>query len=71
MKRGALSEYQKCFLGNYFIVVAMLPKGQISNHYKLEDWDLFKLPELYKSDVEYDGHTPGDVLVRLEDYIAS
>lgn len=53
-----------CFGGGWFIVVAMLPTGQISNHYKLKDWDLFKIPY---SDVphEFDGHTPSDVLDRL------
>ena len=40
---------EECFDGGWFIVVAMLPTGQISNHYKLEDWDLFKIPEYEKS----------------------
>ena len=30
-----------CFGGGWFIVVAILPTGQISNHYKMEDWHLF------------------------------
>jgi hypothetical protein len=31
--------------------------GQITNHYKLEDWDLFKIPETEKALVKFDGHT--------------
>ena len=51
----------------WFIVVAMLPTGQISNHYKAEDWDLFKVSETEKALFPYDGHTPQDVLNRLKD----
>lgn len=58
-----------CFDGDMFIVVAILPEGQISNHYKLKDWDLFEIPEYEKSKYEYDGHTPEDVLERLENNI--
>ena len=54
-----------CFGGGWFIVVAVLPTGQISNHYKLEDWDLFKIPETEKALVEFDGHTTDDVIDRL------
>lgn len=55
-----------CFGGGWFIVVAMLPGGQISNHYKAEDWDLFKIPEAEKAKYEYDGHTSADVIQRLK-----
>lgn len=51
----------------WFIVVAMLPTGQISNHYKAEDWDLFKIPEVEKAKYPFDGHTPSDVLQRLKE----
>jgi hypothetical protein len=57
---------EDCFGGGWFIVVAMLPDGQITNHYKLTDWDLFKVPEIYQAKFEYDGHTGADVLLRLE-----
>ena len=55
-----------CF-GNpdWFIVVAILPTGQISNHYKLKDWDLFKCEETKTAKYPFDGHTPKDVLQRL------
>lgn len=54
-----------CFGGGWFIVCAKLPTGLISNHYKAEDWDLFKIPEVEKSLFEFDGHTSQDVLTRL------
>lgn len=55
-----------CFGGGWFIVSAMLPTGLISNHYKAEDWDLFKIPEVDKALYEFDGHTGKDVLNRLK-----
>lgn len=55
-----------CFGGGWFIVVAVLPSGQISNHYKNEDWDLFRFQEVEKALYEFDGHTPADVLERLK-----
>lgn len=54
-----------CFGGGWFIVVALLPTGQITNHYESEDWNLFKIPEKEKALFEYDGHTPSDVIYRL------
>lgn len=55
-----------CFGGGWFIVVADLPGGQISNHYKAEDWDLFKIPEVEKALLPFDGHTGNDVIDRLK-----
>lgn len=55
-----------CFGGGWFIVVAILPYGQISNHYEAKDWDLFKIPEVEKAKYPFDGHTPSDVLERLK-----
>lgn len=55
-----------CFGGGWFIVSALLPSGQISNHYKAEDWYLFNIPETHKALFEFDGHTPQDVLNRLK-----
>lgn len=54
-----------CFNGDYFIVVAILPKGQISNHYELKYWDLFKIPEFEQALFPFDGHTGQDVIYRL------
>ena len=59
------------FGGGWFIVMATLPGGfQISNHYELADWDLFKVPTQPRAD-KWDGHTPEDVAKRLEEYIRS
>lgn len=55
-----------CFGGGWFIVVAILPSGQISNHYKAEDWELFQVPAYDKALVEFDGHTPVDVIMRIK-----
>jgi len=60
-----------CFDGYYFIVVALLPTGQITNHYPMKDWNLFKVKETDKALYEYDGHTPQDVVQRITDFINS
>jgi hypothetical protein len=31
----------------------------------MEDWDLFKIPEVEKAKYEFDGHTSQDSLVRM------
>lgn len=54
-----------CFGGGWFIVMATLPTGQISNHYEMKDWDLFNIPERDMAD-EWDGHTTKDVIDRLK-----
>ncbi len=56
---------EECFGGGWFIVVAILPDGQITNHYKIEDWELFSLPVKDRALYKYDGHTGADVLQRL------
>lgn len=63
------SDGELCFGGDWFIVVAILPTGQISNHYEIKDWDLFKIPECDKSIYEYDEHTPQDTVIRMLDYL--
>ena len=55
-----------CFGGGWFIVVAVLPTGQISNHYEAKYWDLFKIPEAETALYPFDGHTSQDVLERLK-----
>jgi hypothetical protein len=57
---------EECFGGGWFIVVAMLPSGQISNHYELSDWYLFDIPETKQAKFPFDGHTSSDVLERLK-----
>ena len=57
-----------CFGGGWFIVVAVLPNGQISNHYEAKDWNLFGVPETERALFEFDGHTSIDVVARLKAY---
>jgi hypothetical protein len=56
---------ERCFGGGWFIVVATLPSGDISNHYELSDWDLFRCEE-HETAKEWDGHDAKDVLERLK-----
>lgn len=59
---------EECFGGGWFIVMAELPDGQISNHYENKDWDLFDVPEI-ETAWEWDGHTPNEVADRIEFYL--
>lgn len=59
---------EECFGGGWFIVTANLPTGQVSNHYELKDWDLFKVPEREIAD-EWDGHTPQEAAKRIYEYL--
>ena len=58
-----------CFGGGWFIVVAILPKGQITNHYEIKDWDMFKCRSEEIAGCKFDGHTSKDVIDRLIDLI--
>ena len=49
-----------------YCFVAILPGGQISNHYENKDWDLFKVKEVEKALYLYDDHTTTDVLDRIK-----
>lgn len=60
------SDGEDCFGGGWFIVMAQLPTGQISNHYEAKHWDEFDVPEEPLA-AEWDGHTPQQALERLED----
>jgi hypothetical protein len=57
-----------CFGGGWFIVMATLPTGQVSNHYESQWWDLFDIPE-YPVANKYDGHTPQEAADRLLKYL--
>ena len=59
---------EECFGGGWFVVMANLPTGQISNHYELKDWDLFQIPEKEIAD-EWDGHTPQEAAERIHKYL--
>jgi hypothetical protein len=58
-----------CFGGGWFCVFAHLPTGDITFHYKEEYWSLFQIPDRYKINTPYDGHTTKDVIERLTKYI--
>ena len=60
---------EECFGGGWFIVVAQLPTGQISNHYEAKDWDLFDIPAVELSPT-WDGHTPNEAADNLEAFLA-
>jgi len=57
---------EECFGGGWFIVVAVLPSGQISNHYEMKDWDLFNCESVLSAKYPFDGHTSSDVIERLK-----
>ena len=62
------SNGEDCFGGGWFIVMAELPTGQVSNHYELKDWDLFQVPEKEKAN-KWDEHTPKDVAERIRKFL--
>lgn len=62
------SDGELCFGGGWFVVVAQLPTGQITNHYEKQHWDMFNILEKKKA-AKYDGHTPDDVLDRLQRFL--
>lgn len=66
VKSANHSDGEPCFGGGYFIVVAELPAGQVSNHYKWSYWNLFEIPAV-QLPPQYDGHTPHEAAARLLD----
>ena len=62
------SDGEPCFGGGWFIVVAQLPTGQVSNHYEDKDWPLFRIPAV-ECAPKWDGHTPNDAADRIEAYL--
>ena len=58
------SDGELCFGGGWFVVSVQLESGQVTNHYKLEDWALFQIDEVDEAP-EWDGHSPQDVIKRL------
>lgn len=65
------SDGELCFGDpTWFIVVWESPEGQVSNHYRTEHWDLFKIPEVGYAP-KYDGHNAQEAADRLETWLAS
>lgn len=60
---------EECFGGGWFVVMADLPTGQISNHYEMKYWDDFKV-KARKRAREWDGHTPKEALERIRKWNA-
>lgn len=56
------------FGGGWFIVMATLPAGQISNHYPLKYWHLFDIPQQAIAD-KWDGHTSEQAKMRMWDLL--
>lgn len=65
------SNGELCFGGGWFVVVAELPTGQITNHYEEKDWHLFQIPEYEKVQIDYDGHTSEEARERLYKFLES
>lgn len=63
------SDGELCFGGGWFVVAAVLPTGLISNHYRAEHWDLFRLNE--GTPPPYDGHTPEEAARRMRRMLLS
>lgn len=64
------SSGEMCFGGGWFIVVAELPTGQVSNHYENKYMWLFDFCEaVEKPTIEYDNHTPEEAKERIVNYI--
>ena len=63
------SDGELCFDGEWFVVVAILPTGQITNHYHIKYWDYFQIKEYPQVKDEFDGHTSIDVLKRLKSMV--
>ncbi|MBP3201330.1 MAG: hypothetical protein J6M39_06765 [Lachnospiraceae bacterium] len=55
---------EHCYDGTWFIVMISTPWGQISNHYKLEYWDMFNCP-VAKTSWKWDGHGMQEAMERL------
>ena len=52
----------------WFIAGVTLPTGEITYHLPMDYWDLLQVDELEMAP-EWDGHTPTDVVDRIQDYI--
>lgn len=64
MKSRNHHDGEPCFGGEYFIVVAELESGQVSNHYPIEYWVIFDIPE-GDTPPEWDGHDSSLALRRM------
>lgn len=63
------SDGELAFSGGWFVVVAELPTGQITQHYEEQYWSLFEIDERELPN-EYDGHTPEEAVSRLGNFVS-
>lgn len=61
-------DYGRCPTGT-FIVGAMTPFGQVTQHYQQHHWPLFQIPEFPRFPWAFDGHRKEDVNSRIGDMI--
>lgn len=54
----------------FFIVGTMTRFGQVTQHYPLEYWDLFMIPEIERLPWVFDGHGKNDVFMRIAQIIS-
>lgn len=52
-----------------FIVGAMTLYGQVTQHYPMDQWDVFRIPEIERLPWQFDGHGKKDVFFRLSELI--
>ena len=64
VKSKCHADGEPCFGGTHFVVYALTPHGQITNHYDFKWWHFFHVPEVDRAP-EYDGHTPQIALERM------
>lgn len=57
---------EECFGGGWFIVMMQLPTGQVSQHYRLDDWNLFAV-EAQEMAWVWDGHDAAEGNRRLRE----
>lgn len=57
---------EECYGGGWFIVMIYLPTGQVSQHYRLADWDLFAVEALEVAWM-WDGHDAAEGNRRLRE----
>jgi hypothetical protein len=62
------SDGEEPFGDGWFIVMATLPTGQVSQHYPLRDWDRFHVREQVRAD-EWDGHTAEQANQRIRVFL--
>jgi hypothetical protein len=61
-------QIEECFGGGWFIVMAELPTGQVSEHFEEKYWDLFNLPVQECCNL-WDRHTTKESFDRIKEWL--